>query len=604
MTVLLAAEDDELREILADSLLLRDGVTVVEAADAGAAVRAAAGPPDLLIVSATIHAACGASLPERPRIVLDSGDAGDALIRIDAWFAEHPPDGGIPERLGDYELLEWLGRTELTDIYRAVQRSVNREVTVERLRPEYSADRGTRAKFRRMVRARAAVTHPHIGTVFEAQESGDSLFYTRERLRGSNLEELVAAGAVLGQTDLLGILRVAGEAFGWLDEHGTARDPFRPGHIVVGEDNVPRVSNTAQPDQPPEDPVIGISRLAEAVAALGGRDVARAPEVARILALAGADGPQAVRTWKALAREARTAADRLLEAHTATSVDPSPGPPVRRIEWSRPLLSLAAILTVAAASWTATAWFKRMRRTAVRDHTAMVHIPAGPFVFRDGRSVDLPEFWIDKYEVSLARYAAFLDALPHGDPARFDHPDQPPAKTSHVPADWERIYSIARKAGVYRGQTITLNSPVFNVDWWDAWAFARWLDRRLPSDEEWEKAARGIDGRLFPWGDEPDVTRTNTAAPGDGFACWSEVDAMPGDVSPWGVIGMAGNVAEWTSTLAQHPDLPDVQVPVFRGGGFHLAQPVPLSARPWLARDALYVQPFLGFRTASSKPPP
>ena len=79
---------------------------------------------------------------------------------------------------------------------------------------------------------------------------------------------------------------------------------------------------------------------------------------------------------------------------------------------------------------------------------------------------------------------------------------------------------------------------------------------------------------------------------------------MPGDVSAYGVRGMAGNVAEWTDTLVPDPDLPDVSVPVFRGGDFRQTVPVPLNAGPWLAKSARYAQPFLGFRTVSPRSSP
>ena len=70
------------------------------------------------------------------------------------------------------------------------------------------------------------------------------------------------------------------------------------------------------------------------------------------------------------------------------------------------------------------------------------------------------------------------------------------------------------------------------------------------------------------------------------------------------MVGLGGNVAEWTETLLPDPDLPDVQAPIFRGGDFHQTVPVPLNASPWLSKGALYAQPFLGFRTASLRATP
>lgn len=85
-----------------------------------------------------------------------------------------------------------------------------------------------------------------------------------------------------------------------------------------------------------------------------------------------------------------------------------------------------------------------------------------------------------------------------------------------------------------------------NVSWYDAKKYAKWLDKRLPSEEEWEKAARGTDGRLFPWGDDWDPTRCNTRL--SGISGKTEVDEYTNGVSPYGCYDMAGNVWEWTST--------------------------------------------------------
>jgi formylglycine-generating enzyme required for sulfatase activity len=224
----------------------------------------------------------------------------------------------------------------------------------------------------------------------------------------------------------------------------------------------------------------------------------------------------------------------------------------------------------------------------------------------------LPDFWIDSHEVTIGQYDEFLTAT-SGSGGAFDREDQPKDKASHQPKDWSEILAAANEGGLWNSYPISRNCPVFNVDWWDAWAYARWKGRRLPTEEEWDKAARGTNGRAWPWGSEPDLTRANTGAdysdqPGDGkgatdgYRWWCEVGAMPRDISPWEVVGMAGNVSEWTDALLPDPDLPDEKVPVFRGGDFRRNSPAPVTT-PWLAKGASYAQPFLGFRTVTSKSP-
>lgn len=525
------------------------------------------------------------------------------------------PAAEVQESLGDYDLRELIRGTERTLIYKAVQRSVQREVALERLRPEFAADPEAARDFRRMVRARALVSHPAIAAVYEAQEAGDVIFYTRELVRGKNLTELGAAGTHFPQDVLLQLLQTAGEAFHWMREHHIPHEPVGPAHLYLGANGTARVANIACPDPVEENHAsASMPVLADACLRLAEGRSGQTRELSHVLGLMKATGPHAVPSWKQLAREARASLQRLTEAHSSLLPESRDRMLARRrLRWRQTILTAAALL-VSGLVWAGISWWRQSARAKVRVIADTVVIPSGEFIFRDGQKRSLPEFNIDRYEVTIAEYRSFLDAIPHGESDRFDHSDQPSAKTSHLPRDWDGILAAAREAGSWKGHPITLNAPVFNIDWWDAWAYAKWKGRRLPTEEEWEKAARGSAGNLWPWGNDPDPKRANTGSDysdqpsqggaTDGHAWWCDVDAMPGDISPYGVIGMAGNVAEWTDTLVPDPNLPDVQIPVFRGGDFHKTSPVPLNASPWLAKGALYAQPFLGFRTVSVRTAP
>ncbi|HCN77762.1 MAG TPA: hypothetical protein DIT13_11285, partial [Verrucomicrobiales bacterium] len=119
----------------------------------------------------------------------------------------------------------------------------------------------------------------------------------------------------------------------------------------------------------------------------------------------------------------------------------------------------------------------------------MVRIPAGRFIFQNGARRNLPDYWISRHEVTIGQYADFIAAIGGG--TALDHPSQPKTKTGHTPPKWAEILAAAKAGATYNGQPISLNTPVTQVDWWDAYAYARWRGQRLPTEEEWEKAARG-----------------------------------------------------------------------------------------------------------------
>ncbi len=166
----------------------------------------------------------------------------------------------------------------------------------------------------------------------------------------------------------------------------------------------------------------------------------------------------------------------------------------------------------------------------------MVLIPAGEFIRGSNQRLSdegpqhtafLGDFHIDKYEVANLQYEQFIAATHRKSPDHFENRTFPSGKADH---------------------------PVIFVTWYDAKAYCEWAGKRLPTDQEWEKAARGTDGRTYPWGNVFDVDKVNSPVR------WStlklEGDTTPagafaGGVSPYGVHDMSGNVWEWTDSWYQ-----------------------------------------------------
>jgi len=170
----------------------------------------------------------------------------------------------------------------------------------------------------------------------------------------------------------------------------------------------------------------------------------------------------------------------------------------------------------------------------------MIEIPAGAFTMGCNASIDgqcdpdetpphavsTPAFHIDRTEVTQAAYARCVDAGACLAPTTCDS----------FPPDWN-------PAG-------RPDHPVVCVTWDDAHAYCAWAGKRLPTEAEWEKAARGADGRVYPWGNAaPDCTLTNFDPSGNGSArCVNTTEPVarhPAGASPFGVLDMAGNAAEW-----------------------------------------------------------
>ena len=225
----------------------------------------------------------------------------------------------------------------------------------------------------------------------------------------------------------------------------------------------------------------------------------------------------------------------------------------------------------------------------------MITIPAGPFVRgtssggfdeQPQRTIDLDTFSIDRHEVTNHQYQQFIVATGHrkaGPPSRY-----------------------AKSISKMRGP----NQPVVYVSWDDANAYCRWKGKRLPTEAEWEKAMRGTDGRLWPWGNEEKPHGANWARVQDGHEVSAPVGTFQSDQSPYGVMDGAGNVMEWVADWYQeayYKDAPARDPPspefgtyrVMRGGGYATTGgDVRITSRSKMVPD--FRDEMIGFRCAIS----
>jgi len=233
---------------------------------------------------------------------------------------------------------------------------------------------------------------------------------------------------------------------------------------------------------------------------------------------------------------------------------------------------------------------KKDQMTWEQDGKEMVRIPAGEFLYGDEKEKrELPEFWIDKTSVTNAEYARFAEATGYQTAAErkgFGRVYKDGRWQDLAGADWRR------PGGPKTDIRARMNHPVVQISWEDAAAYAEWAGKRLPTEEEWEKAARGTDGREYPWGDWQEG-RCNSQEAGIGTTTPVGQYAPHGD-SPYGCMDMAGNVWEWT--LDNH----NKNNKVIRGGSWYAGQQH-TRATHRSSREPDVCYSIVGFRCVASK---
>ncbi len=450
--------------------------------------------------------------------------------------------------LDRFELVEEIGHGGFAVVWKAWDEEDEVVVAVKVLHGQYCKDRTRRQRFFNGARRMAKLHHPHVVKVLHQKQVDDGhYFFVMEYLPGGDFRQAVCSGA-LSQDERLQVVRQIGDALEYAHERQVIHRDVKPHNILLDTDGTPKLTDFdlvralestqgtktgflgtplyAAPEmmERPQDagPAADVYGLGmTALFALAERELPLSLMRGVDAFLADLQAPEPIKkaVHRAVAWNVQERFSSVAEFCSALELPRKP----TRVEpqaarSTRPRLACGSTGEI-------------LPPTQVRERQygelgiELVHVPAGVYPMgakgikyaEPVHQVQLSEFWIGKYPVTREQYAAFLKA----------HPDH--AK----PLLWtEEGFQQPRQ-------------PVVGVNWHDAKAFCGWIGAQLPTEAQWEAAARGPEGRPYPWG---------PAEPTKQLACFGQdwetgspeaVDALPEGQGPFGTWAQAGHVWEW-----------------------------------------------------------
>jgi eukaryotic-like serine/threonine-protein kinase len=501
----------------------------------------------------------------------------------------------LPARIGKYELQEFLGGG-MSHVYRAVDTVIGRAVAVKILTNTSAQDEESKARFLTEARTAGNLTHENVISIYDfGCDEQYGLFMVMEFLQGEDLRGAIRNGHTGDLGKKLKIAIQIARALEFVHKGKIIHRDIKPENVHINAVGVVKlmdfgIAKTEDLSVTRAGYVLGtpyymapeqvkgekINELVDVYAfgillfeLLAGKKPIAGDTVERIfysilnepldlspLVTAGspkpvidlvaactakkpADRPQdfgAIAQSLERVREELDAATRAL-----TQGSPAPATAAARPAWLIPGIAALCVVVVVGLFFAlrkpATPELPALPKVIATSTGAMVLVPAGEFGFgEDKQRISLPAFYVDRTEVPNAEYGKFCQATnrpsPEGFPA--DKPDY----------------------------------PVVNVTIGEARAFATWAGKRLPNPFEWEKAARGADGRAFPWGNEKDSARANV-----GTHQLRPVNDFGGGASPFGALQMVGNVWEFVDQL--RPPSPEALK------SYPKLKPPPRADEPW-----------------------
>jgi formylglycine-generating enzyme required for sulfatase activity len=431
--------------------------------------------------------------------------------------------------------------------------------------------------FPRAIRAMARVTHPSVYSLYESIPWENRVLVAQEPVIHPSLLHLRMSGQKPG---LLACARLATSLASVMAEMEASSVPAR----LLGEydytlspKGTPRLRNPAALSGQPE---ASLDENARHLAGILEPFLPGQPKSAPLLQILAHPGTSAfdllcqTREFERQLAEVREVRVRKEELEAAAKT-------LRARVIRRWAMALGAVAFLAYLGVFARTFFDRfLLDVPATLAEAELPVPGGT-VTLEGETIKVPAFFLDRHEVTIGDYEKFLAAIVDDpDWIRFVPEPHRPQKKSPAdlhPRDWGEILRRARKQEPYQAQNITRDTPVFNVDYPSAAAYAAWKGRRLPTMEEWLRAASGDDSSRFPWGKETDQAPANLGIrrdlparsdPGDSFFNAAPGESFPGDQGPFGHLDLGGNVSEWAVGPFKRP--------VAMGGNFTDPNPIPL----------------------------
>jgi formylglycine-generating enzyme required for sulfatase activity/CheY-like chemotaxis protein len=532
--------------------------------------------------------------------------------------AQTSPLDLIGKTIGPYTISRELAQDDVGTLYEAIQANVNRPVAVKVLNPKHYEEETTVDEFIAFATAMAKAQSPYITAVYEVGESNGLIYYTREHFPGIRLSDEIQQAHKWSEDLILRTTQNIANAFAYLHKNNILHHPPLPEFILVSEDGTPKLLNnvTTEGIEMGETEEQEIKRVSQDLVKVAPSLATVSDDVRGLLnAMLGKERP-VLKTWASVAQKCQTIEMARRSARAAASsqmLTPVAVPVVEerrkfRLSWMHILEIIVAIAAILLMAGYFLGWYKG---SAVHDIGAMIKIPTTAYKFQNDRQITVNEFYIDKYEVTIDQYARFIQEY-EKNPEIVKAPGMP-EDAKIKPEDWENILKASRNRMRYQGQELRGDSPIFNVTWWGAYAYANWAGKRLPREEEWE-LAMGAGKNKYPWGNELMLKKINLGEDYDpdpnkmgkidGYTKWAPVGASRGDQSAYGVMDMAGNVSEWTQTPSTHLHLPSEQVYVIRGSSFQAPKEELVDGILMRTRTVAPIRqlPSVGFRCASDKP--